>query len=477
MARAPVYFQCHFGILRGSHAVLSPGALKFTFILFLLYWGQFSFGQCTFYRPNDAPFSYPANQVVNGFTTAPDGTVTPFSVTKTVTYSIVSPYSFAYVLDANRNKAFTVCSTVPYGSYSGSGTLSPSQNIGYATTITVMAANEVMTIQNSGSSTQPPSDGNTYTAYSTRFSQTLVYSVKTGAFTLTEQDTTSSSYCCDAYGDSVSLTENGSANVSGTWPLTATTTTYSIVVPGAPFSAVPSVEACGSLPDSSSPISIQAMFVDSTTNSQGAGGTLTFTLAEVPYSGGHPHLGRPLGTLSTTSGASPLTATYTPDESSGTVNLTVSGTAPDGSTPAPLTVAINIGWLGSPFTQLSGIAFSIASHPQGTYGTTPMQAAVADFAEDYSILTGAVGDKSPTPLRSEAASLPLGGIFDIDLDWTEPHCGHRNGLNVDLSLSNTTGLERAAMQVAAIDAGLAFYYVPESPSNPNTNHWHASLAQ
>jgi hypothetical protein len=253
--------------------------------------------------------------------------------------------------------------------------------------------------------------------------------------------------------------------------------TYSIVIPGAPFSATPSVTACGKLQASSTPITVQAMFVNSGTNTTATGGTLTLSLAEQANSGGHPHLDRPVGTLSTNSGTSPLSATYTPGEASGTINLTVRGTAPDGSAPTPATTAINIGGAGSPFVPLSGVAFSIASHPEGTYGTAGMEEAVSDMAANYPLLAEQAGDSNPTPLRSEAASLPLGGIFDIDLTWTQPHCGHRDGQTIDLSLSNTTAVEKNAMKVAANDAGLAFYYVPESPSNPSANHWHATLTQ
>lgn len=61
-----------------------------------------------------------------------------------------------------------------------------------------------------------------------------------------------------------------------------------------------------------------------------------------------------------------------------------------------------------------------------------MQAAVSDLVSNYVSLSNQGGDFNPSPLVSPAASLPLGGIFE-DLDWEEPHCGHRNGQAIDLS--------------------------------------------
>jgi Putative Ig domain len=277
------------------------------------------------------------------------------------------------------------------------------------------------------------------------------------------------------------VTDSAGATASKSLSLTVNQPAYSIVisgaegVTGAPFIAVPSVIACGKSPNSQSPVMIQAVFLNLKTNAQVTGGSLNLSLAEKVDSGGHPHSGRPLGTLDSQSGESPLSTVYTPGEASGEIDLTVTGTAPDGSTPAPAHAAINIQSPGSPFTILSGVTFSIKSHPQGTYGTAQMETAVADMASSYLFYAHQLGDLNPSPVLSEAASLPLGGVFDITLMWKQPHCGHRDGQTIDLSLSNKTGRERIALSVAAHDAGLGFYYLPESPDSPTTNHWHATL--
>jgi hypothetical protein len=49
----------------------------------------------------------------------------------------------------------------------------------------------------------------------------------TGRFDLTETDSSASNYCCDSSGDLISLSETGSAHVSGTWDIVPTTHGYS----------------------------------------------------------------------------------------------------------------------------------------------------------------------------------------------------------------------------------------------------------
>jgi hypothetical protein len=264
----------------------------------------------------------------------------------------------------------------------------------------------------------------------------------------------------------------------GTWSRSSGTggcrTSTPLTIKLTPLQPVsPAIIACGSLPASQPTIPITATFVDSATQQQIAGGTLVYSLNEEVGTGGHPHSGRPLGTLNSSSGPSPLNAIYSPGEASGVIDLTVTGTAPDGAAVTPSVAKIHIETPG--FRPLNGITFNILSHPQGTYGIQAMQIAVSDMAAQYNSYTALFGDINAPPLRSEAASLPLGGVFDINHTWKPPHCGHRNGKTIDLSLSNTTPFERAVMQLAAQDAGIGFYYIPESPSSTTTNHWHGTL--
>jgi hypothetical protein len=48
-------------------------------------------------------------------------------------------------------------------------------------------------------------------------------------------------------------------------------------------------------------------------------------------------------------------------------------------------------------------------------------------------------------------------------------------MTIDLSLSNLNANEKAILAKQASRSGLEFFYIPESPDNPKTNHWHATL--
>lgn len=82
---------------------------------------------------------------------------------------------------------------------------------------------------------------------------------------------------------------------------------------------------------------------------------------------------------------------------------------------------------------------------------------------------------SVPPINSEAASLPWGGLYDINRNWKTSHCGHRDGKTIDLSLSNQKAYEKRILQRSVRDAGMVFSYVQESPSNTTVNHWHVTL--
>lgn len=230
--------------------------------------------------------------------------------------------------------------------------------------------------------------------------------------------------------------------------------------------------ACGVLP-SSNPfptIPIDAELIDATGNTI-AGGDLVLSLSEVEYSGGHPHTGRPLGMLSSNSGPSPLNATYTPGEASGVINLTVTGTAPDGSTPEPVNVAIAIATSG--FVDLSdtGVTFNIVSHPQGTYGTVNMHQAVMLAANEY-----AKTFPPPLSLNSQAASLIYGGIFDYQYAqgkaWIPPHCSHRDGRTLDVSFQLLTPEQQVATKAAFRKAGFGTPITEGTNGSSSGPHWH-----
>lgn len=134
------------------------------------------------------------------------------------------------------------------------------------------------------------------------------------------------------------------------------------------------------------------------------------------------------------------------------------------------------------YVNLPDLNFVINSHPgDGSFGVpllakkiTELNLLYKTYARDSSIPEGSI-----VALKSEAASLFWGGLFDIDQDWDEPHCGHRDGKTLDLSLSvfykNFYSKElKTALSRAVTDSGFVFYG-DESPANPEINHWHISF--
>jgi hypothetical protein len=117
------------------------------------------------------------------------------------------------------------------------------------------------------------------------------------------------------------------------------------------------------------------------------------------------------------------------------------------------------------------------SHALGYYGTPSMFFALEMLGINF---VNALPFQSSVPvLKSEAGSLPWGGLYDIKRNWKNPHCGHRDGQTIDLSLSTLTGQEKQALENAVIDSGMNFYHAPfnETPFDDGADHWHATLNQ
>jgi hypothetical protein len=115
------------------------------------------------------------------------------------------------------------------------------------------------------------------------------------------------------------------------------------------------------------------------------------------------------------------------------------------------------------------------SHALGYYGTEGTSNAIISMRNYFE--RNLVPMATFPVIRSQAGSLPWGGLYDIDGDWMPPHCGHRDGLTFDLSLRNLSLREKQALGLASSKAGLRFFYVPESPLNRSANHWHAALSR
>jgi hypothetical protein len=88
-----------------------------------------------------------------------------------------------------------------------------------------------------------------------------------------------------------------------------------------------------------------------------------------------------------------------------------------------------------------------------------------------------IGDYGYSPneiptILSGGASLPTGGLFDIRSNWKAPHCGHRNGENLDLSHRRLSFREQLALKLAIKDVKKLGFYAGESPATPKATHWH-----
>jgi hypothetical protein len=279
---------------------------------------------------------------------------------------------------------------------------------------------------------------------------------------------------------------------------------------------IPSIKACGQLKDTAdgaTDIEIRCVQAGDPAYLPVSGCKFVLDLSQGPDSGGHTHNANdetrpfvldplspsfPVGQfLSVDSKGNGLT--YTPPEVAGDVLLQIAGTDPNGNQIAgpsylfhvqdtDLGNLVSLNGVGSSANN-PGISVASESHPgAGIFGTQAMQTAVSNMVEFYYENADDAGVTNPPRLASEAATLIFGGLFDanwngsidpIATPWSPPHCGHRDGVTIDLSLSQFTGSmaakEKTWLQLAARSAGLVFTNPAESPKSKNANHWHTRL--
>lgn len=255
----------------------------------------------------------------------------------------------------------------------------------------------------------------------------------------------------------------------------------------------PSVYACGrATADVRRQARIQVTCVDESSGELKEGCSFQAHLEEGPDDGGHDrsHSGRrPFGKIVSASATAlspiPLTGTTvqfeTPD-AAGSVDYVVEGKSPTGTDLKPVTVRYRVKTSGFELITASGLTIDVASHPNGVYGTSLMNQKLGEVVQFYVENAQASEIDDPPGLRSEGATLPWGGLFDIGRSWHTPHCGHRDGKTLDLSMSVFAGYSeptrqalKTALSKAIATAGFAFTYAPESPSSPSTDHWHIQL--
>lgn len=156
--------------------------------------------------------------------------------------------------------------------------------------------------------------------------------------------------------------------------------------------------------------------------------TLTKKLGE--QGGGHGHAGadRPLGTLSRSTGMGEFEFDYEAPEVSGIVNIVATSVDSGGRTTEPFTFKMKVqtnGLVELPPSAEYRFVGNPLSHSERFWGTPQLITALTGLARDYH---AAFPDHT---LGYNDMNLPLGGLFDLNDDWSEPHCGHR-GNNADL---------------------------------------------
>lgn len=223
------------------------------------------------------------------------------------------------------------------------------------------------------------------------------------------------------------------------------------------------------------------------------------------HTANHNQAARPKGSLEPNSGAefieipaAGLDLRYITSEVSGGYVVRLVGQNPDGDLINQMGIGFRVA-TQTPFVSLSGIRgfnfHELNSHPEDMiWGTPEMYSQLSLLVRDYfysannTPLIGGIGpiwQPNPyaniriSPLYSQGASLQYGGLFDINKDWQSPHCGHRNGRDIDISLSTFNNgsayLLKKVLAERIIDSGFRTPVLKESPDYIFADHWHLRL--
>lgn len=116
--------------------------------------------------------------------------------------------------------------------------------------------------------------------------------------------------------------------------------------------------------------------------------------------------------------------------------------------------------------------------------------ALSNVVPVYQTLAVAAGVPSGPPIQqyiltptSEGASLNYGGLFDTKTDFSNPHCSHRDGHDIDIGMSQYKASPYKTELMGALDyaiqlAGFSYPAAHESPDATAAQqaqsgyHWH-----
>ena len=193
------------------------------------------------------------------------------------------------------------------------------------------------------------------------------------------------------------------------------------LIPGDSLSITVSLSPISVSPQAQSTVTVTVLPAQS-------GRSVTLQVQEAANSGGHQHIGRPLGTFGSASGTTDaggnFRTIYTASLSGGSEIVLATTTGGLGAT-ASLTVLV------PGLSQLaSGVRYNLvgatATHPSNHFGTSTLNAALAAVADQY---FASFSER----LSYNDMSLIQGGLFDISANWTSPHAFHREGRNCDIN--------------------------------------------
>lgn len=259
----------------------------------------------------------------------------------------------------------------------------------------------------------------------------------------------------------------------------------------------PSFKACGKVKtDTLYTPRIRVRCFDEITQEFIEGCSFAVSLSEGPYTGGHSDtlhpterpLGKPIpSTVQSSWVQIPKDGylfRYETPEVSGEVDLKFLGidSAQARIKPAKLRFQVKVPDLVPlsvpPIEGKNWMEFDVSSHYSGTYGSQSLYEYLPLIIQTYRKKLDIPGFslQDASPIESEGANLPWGGLFDYKTNWHPPHCTHRNGAFIDLSIGFVSSIgrvmtkrERKALE-DALRANKAFF-----SQTLEGNHWHVKV--
>ena len=191
---------------------------------------------------------------------------------------------------------------------------------------------------------------------------------------------------------------------------------------------------------------IEVLVVNSSTGEPVKGVSVNLEDKPIEYSGGHDHNGdRPSGTFEdiniTTDSTGRASTEWTPPEFGGYEKIIARTTNTFFPAADTDTVTVRVDGLtflpATPYYEKVG-GTQYHHGPPGYaedhnhYGTPDLVGAIYGMASNYRNNGGEI-------ISINDMSLPFGGLFDIDGNWSPPHQTHRDGRNVDMGGSGING--------------------------------------